>query len=94
MPLKSYIIQFNEADIKNMSLLNLENVPNREISGLLDNESQWVTWHDFEGRFLKELSDSFLGPFWTEENEDNSNDILEELNDRKLQYSSRLKSRW
>ena len=69
-----------------MSLLTLENVPNSEISGLLDNESQWVT-HDFEGRFLNELSDGFLGLFWTEENEDNSNDILEELNDRKLHYS-------
>ena len=62
----------------NMSLLNMQNIPNQQISGLSDYELKWVTKESDE-RFVKELSNGFLSYLNDEENEDIPDELLAKL---------------
>ena len=61
-------------------MLNLENIPGQQISGL---ETEELTWASCESgsRYLNELSDGFLAFLNNEEDMNISNDVLQELDD-------------
>ena len=55
--LQYFLIKSFESYI--LSLLDLNNVPGGQISGLNDEELQWITSETFD-RYLYELSDDFV----------------------------------
>ena len=61
---------------------NLRNLPNEMVSGVSDEELQWIT-HESNDRYIKELSDEFLKEFQSPEEDytDIENDIINEMNE-------------